>query len=181
MSITKPREVRAKIRKVFPRPMPDISGFNFAALAAWQQECDGHANSVSVTNVANHPVSAQTRQYLGPRSLVYSDERGSRATPDTTYNSLLMSSSLDGVRVALAKFLSGGMYMPLWTAVMDATTIVDANPNVSDDEREWYDELYDAVYMAAEDPVDDKSAKDGIIGAAELRLQIRAMQLDRFD
>ena len=92
-----------------------------------------------------------------------------------------MTASLDTVRMQLALFLNGGQYLPLRNAIMEATEPVDVDPNISDDERDWYDELYDAVYMAAEDPVDARSAKDGVIGAAELREQIRAMRLDRFD
>ena len=70
--------------------------------------------------------------------------------------------------------------MPLWRAVMDATATVDDDPRLSDAEREWFDELYDAVYMAAEDPVDPVSAKAGIIGAAALRVHLREAGLDRF-
>lgn len=62
---------------------------------------------------------------------------------------------------------------------MDATATVDSDEHVSDDDRDWFDELYDAVYMGAEDPVDAQSARDGVVGAAELRVQIRAMRLDR--
>ena len=65
--------------------------------------------------------------------------------------------------------------MPLWTAVMDATESVDEDANLSDADREWFDELYDAVYMAQDDPVDRVSAKSGIIGTTELRVQLRAM------
>lgn len=92
-----------------------------------------------------------------------------------------MTSPLDNVRIQLAAFLDGGDYAALWQAVMDATAAVDTDATVSDDEREWFDELYDAVYMSAEDPVDQASAADGIIGAAELRVQIRDMRLDRFN
>lgn len=92
-----------------------------------------------------------------------------------------MASSLDAVRLQLGIFLEGGDYTPLWTAVMDATEAVDADPDISDDDREWFDELYDAVYMGAEDPLDAQSAKDGMVGAADLRAQIREMRLDRSD
>ena len=86
-----------------------------------------------------------------------------------------MASSLGPVRRQVAAFLAGGAFMPLWTAVMDATESVDDDANVSDADRDWFDELYDAVYMAQDDPVDRASAGSGIIGAAELRVQLRAM------
>ena len=69
--------------------------------------------------------------------------------------------------------------MPLWTAVMDATESVDDDASLSDADREWFDELYDAVYIAADDPVDRVSAKSGIIGAGELRVQLRTMGFDK--
>lgn len=70
--------------------------------------------------------------------------------------------------------------MPLWTAVMDATHVVDQDLGLSDADREWFDELYDAVYTAADDPVDAQSRKDGIVGASELREQLRSARSDRF-
>jgi len=86
-----------------------------------------------------------------------------------------MASSLDPVRSQVAAFLAGGAFMPLWSAVMDATESIDDDANISDAERGWFDELYDAVYMTADDPIDRASAKAGVIGAAELRVQLRAM------
>jgi len=71
--------------------------------------------------------------------------------------------------------------MPLWGAVMDATEQIDEDPQASDADRDWFDELYELVYMGAEDPVSAKDRKDGVIGAAELRQQIREFHLDRPD
>ena len=89
-----------------------------------------------------------------------------------------MASSLDPVRRQVATFLAGGSFLPLWTAVMEATDIVDDAAELSEAERDWFDELYDAVYMAQEEPVDRVSAKAGIVGADELRAQLRDMGFD---
>jgi hypothetical protein len=74
--------------------------------------------------------------------------------------------------------LAGGPFKSLWIAVMDATASIDADTQLADSEREWFDELYDLVYMAAEDPVDAESHDSGIVGAEELRTEIRALRLD---
>jgi hypothetical protein len=92
-----------------------------------------------------------------------------------------MTSSLREVQRTLDDFLSGAPFMLLWRAVMDATEYVDADATLSDLERDWFDELYDLVYMAAEDPVDAESRDAGIAGAEELRGEIRALRLDRSD
>jgi hypothetical protein len=91
-----------------------------------------------------------------------------------------MASSLDPVRRQLSAFLGGGAFLPLRTAVLDAAASVDDDARLSDAERDWFDELYDAVYMAADDPVDRAQAKAGIIGAAALRAHLRELGLDRF-
>ena len=80
----------------------------------------------------------------------------------------------------MTAFLAGGPFHPLWRAVMDAAESLDEDPSLSDAERDWFDELYDAVYMAAEDPVDPASRKAGVVGAGELRVQLRSARLDRF-
>jgi hypothetical protein len=89
-----------------------------------------------------------------------------------------MASPLDKVRSALQAFLGGEPFKPFWIAVMEATEFVDADAGLSDAERDWFDELYDLAYMAAEDPVDAESHDAGIVGAEELRKEIRALRLD---
>jgi hypothetical protein len=69
--------------------------------------------------------------------------------------------------------------MPFWRAVMDATEFIDADAKLSDSDRDWFDELYDLVYMTAEDPVDAQSRSDGLRGAESLREEIRTLRLDR--
>jgi hypothetical protein len=88
-------------------------------------------------------------------------------------------SPLDAVRAELSVFLAGGDFTPLWESVANATDALDADQDIDDDDRDWFDELYDAVYMGAEDPIDAKAAAEGMVGAAELREQLRAMRLDR--
>jgi hypothetical protein len=73
-------------------------------------------------------------------------------------------------------FMAGGEFWPLWTAVMDATSVED----FTEPEAAWFDALYDLVYMAQPDPVQAADARDGIIGAAELRKLIREHGLDVF-
>jgi len=89
-----------------------------------------------------------------------------------------MPSPLDPVRREVAAFLAGGAYAPLRAAVMDATEFVDDDPQLTESERDWFDELYDAVYMAAEDPVSAADARAGKVGAAALRVQLRELGLD---
>lgn len=85
-----------------------------------------------------------------------------------------MSNSLTPLRAQVRAFLAGGPFSSLWAAVMDASGTVDLDESLPEGELEWFDELYDAVYMAADDPVDDRSRKDGIVGASELREQLRS-------
>ena len=91
-----------------------------------------------------------------------------------------MSSPLDPVRQAVAAFLAGGPHAPLHAAVMGAVAIVDDDPRITESERDWFDELYDAVDMGAEDPVSPADARAGIVGAAALRVHLRELRLDRF-
>ena len=91
-----------------------------------------------------------------------------------------MASSLDPVRRAVAAFLAGGAHAPLQRSVMDATATVDADPRLTEAERDWFDELHDAVSMSADDPVSPADARAGVIGAAALRVQLRELRLDRF-
>ena len=84
------------------------------------------------------------------------------------------------MRREVAAFLAGGAYAPLRAAVVDAAASVDEDARLTEAERDWFDELYDAVSMAAEDPVSPADARAGIIGAAALRVQLRELQLDRF-
>lgn len=89
-----------------------------------------------------------------------------------------MPSILAPLRAQLRAFLAGGDFMPLWTAVMDATDRMDDDAGVSDDDREWFDELYEAVYMAADEPIAPQDRKAGVISAAELREHLRHARLD---
>ncbi len=89
-----------------------------------------------------------------------------------------MPSPLDPIRRAVAAFPAGGAYAPLRAAVVDAAGSVDEDARLAEAERDWFDELYDAVYMAAEDPVSPADARDGVIGAAALRVQLRELRLD---
>ena len=91
-----------------------------------------------------------------------------------------MASPLLPVRQQLFLFLGGGPFEPLWDAVMDAASALDADASIPADDIDWYDELYDAVSMSCEDPVDRDDVKAGIIGAQELRGQLREMRLDQF-
>ena len=89
-----------------------------------------------------------------------------------------MSSVLASVRAQLRAFLSGSALPPLRSAVLEAAETIDHDASLSDDEREWFDELYDAVVMAAEDPVSPRDRKAGVVGATELREQLRQARLD---
>ena len=91
-----------------------------------------------------------------------------------------MPSPLDPIRREVAAVLAGGAYAPLRAAVVDAAASVDEDARLTEAERDWFDELYDAVYMGGEDPVSPADARAGIVGAAALRVQLRELQLDRF-
>ncbi len=88
-----------------------------------------------------------------------------------------MSSTLGSLRAQLTTFLAGGDYESLWQAVVEVADAVDDDAKISDDERDWFDELYDAVYMAEEDPVDKKSADAGIVGAQNYELKFAICDL----
>lgn len=92
-----------------------------------------------------------------------------------------MASSLSPVRQALDTFLAGGLFMPFWSVVMDATAFVDDDAALSDIDRDWFDELYDLVCMSGEDPLDAASRNHGIRGAESLRQQIRELRLEKPD
>lgn len=91
-----------------------------------------------------------------------------------------MPSPLDPIHREVAAFLAGGAYAPLRAAVVDAAASVDEDARLTESERDWFDELYDAVYMGGEDPVSPADARAGVVGAAALRAQLRALRLDRF-
>jgi hypothetical protein len=86
-----------------------------------------------------------------------------------------MSFSLGAIEHSVRAFADGGAFQPLWSAVMDATEVIDSAPDISDRERDWFDRLYELVYMGAEDPVDAQSRANGVLGAAELRQRIREL------
>ena len=90
-----------------------------------------------------------------------------------------LMTTLADVRAQMAVFLAGGPFMPFWSAVMDATSIRDSG--FSEAEQQWFDEAYDLVYRAGEDPVGPNDAGDGIIGASLLPTQLYGRGLDRDD
>jgi hypothetical protein len=90
-----------------------------------------------------------------------------------------MAYPLDPLRRALAAFLGGGEFRPLWAVVMDAAPRVDEDPQVSERERDAFDELYDLVCAATGDPLDVEGAEVVETDAAELRAQIRELGLER--
>jgi hypothetical protein len=90
-----------------------------------------------------------------------------------------MSPLLAPIAQAVREFIAGGPYMPLWRAVMDGTEVIESSP-ISDAERQWFYDLYELVYMGAEDPVSGAERTDGLIGAADLRSRIKGSALDRF-
>lgn len=67
--------------------------------------------------------------------------------------------------------------MPFWKVVMEATTLRDESLTRS--ESEWYDQIYELVFMGGEDPVDAESRGFGIVGAQSLRDHIRDTALDQ--
>ena len=89
-----------------------------------------------------------------------------------------MASSLAPVRAQVRTFLAGGPIAPFWTAVMEAAASVDADASLSQDERDWFDELYDFVYMAANDPLADDAGAPGAARSEALRAQLRELGLD---
>lgn len=89
-----------------------------------------------------------------------------------------MASSLDPARRALAAFLAGGAFRPLWASVMDAAPRVDADAQLSERERDAFDELYDLVCAATGDPLDADDADVVEADAAELRTQLRELGLE---
>ena len=83
---------------------------------------------------------------------------------------------LDPLYQSVSAFMAGGEFWPLWKALMDATAVED----FTESEAAWFDALYDLVYMAQPDPVRPVDARDGIVGATELRKRLREQRLDVF-
>lgn len=90
-----------------------------------------------------------------------------------------MTASLDPVRRALAAFLAGGAFRPLWAAVVDAAPRLDEDRDVSERARDAFDELYDLVCAATGDPLETDGADVVETDAEELRAQIRELGLER--
>lgn len=86
-----------------------------------------------------------------------------------------MDDALAGVRAEFRAFVAGGPFAPLWRAVMAATEVLDEAPGLSAADRRWYDAVYEAVYMGADDPVPAVDRADGVVGAAELRSRLRPL------
>ncbi|HEX9606334.1 MAG TPA: hypothetical protein VF962_03815 [Gemmatimonadaceae bacterium] len=80
-----------------------------------------------------------------------------------------MTTTLDRVKTELQTFVHGGAFVPLWRAVMDATEEVDHASDLSDADREWFDQVYDLVYMGGEGAVTADERSVGILGSDELR------------
>ena len=69
--------------------------------------------------------------------------------------------------------------MPLWRAVMDATEHVDSDSELSDADLEWFDQMYELVYMASEGRVSREEKAFGLLGSEELRRMLREKGLDK--
>ena len=95
-------------------------------------------------------------------------------TIDVDRITLNTMSSLDSLRRSVSDFMAGGEFWPLWRAVMDATSL----QNLSSQDEQWFDALYDIVYMGAPDPVSGNEERDGIVAASKLRDLIRRKRLD---
>jgi hypothetical protein len=80
-----------------------------------------------------------------------------------------MTTTLDRVKTELQTFVHGGAFMPLWRAVMDATEEVDHASDLSDADRDWFDQVYDLIYMGGEGAVTADERSLGIQGSDELR------------
>jgi hypothetical protein len=89
-----------------------------------------------------------------------------------------MGASLDRVRHELRAFLDGGSFWPLWHSVMDATEIVDSAPDLTQAERDWFDALYELVYMGADEQPTPDERTLGLLGPAELRSRLQALEDD---
>jgi hypothetical protein len=80
-----------------------------------------------------------------------------------------MATKLDRVKTELQRFAQGGAFMPLWRAVMDASGEVDHAADLSDADKEWFDQVYDLVYMGGEGAVNADERSVGMLGSDELR------------
>ena len=85
------------------------------------------------------------------------------------------NSTLAPLQLRLTEFLAGGPFQPLWIAVMEATSLVDTAPDLTETDRQWFDDLYDIVYMGHEGAVATEDREVGLLGAAELRMRLKTL------
>ena len=74
-----------------------------------------------------------------------------------------------GLQRALATFLAGGGFWPLWRATMDATELPDEGQTTTTAEEAWFASIYDLVYMSQDVSVSVEDRRVGLMGEAELR------------
>jgi hypothetical protein len=92
-----------------------------------------------------------------------------------------MALTLDRVKAELQAFVKGGAFMPLWRAVMDVTDEVDRATDLSDHDRQWFDEIYDLVYMGSEGSVDAEDRSLGLMEAEDLRRVLQERSLTKIN
>jgi hypothetical protein len=88
-----------------------------------------------------------------------------------------MALTLDRVKGDLQAFVKGGPFMPLWRAVMDTTDEVDQATDLSDNNRQWFAEVYDLVYMSSDGSVGAEDRSLGIMESDDLRRVLQKRSL----
>ncbi len=88
-----------------------------------------------------------------------------------------MAVTLDRVKGELQAFVKGGPFMPLWRAVMDMTDKVDQATDLTDNDRQWFDEVYDLVYMGGDGSVGAEDRSLGLMESEELRRVLQERSL----
>ncbi len=88
-----------------------------------------------------------------------------------------MAANLGAVSTALARFMEGGSYWPLYRTVLEAVDRIDAATDLSDRDVQWLDQLNELVYMGSDGPMSDADREAGLMDADQLRARIRDAKL----
>jgi len=91
-----------------------------------------------------------------------------------------MASNLGAVSTALARFMEGGSYWPLYRTVLEAVDRIDAATDLSDRDVQWLDQLNELVYMGSDGSLSDADRESGLLDADGLRARIREAKLQEW-
>ena len=91
-----------------------------------------------------------------------------------------MASNLGAVSTALARFMDGGSYWPLYRTVLEAVDRIDGATDLTDRDVQWLDQLNEMIYLGSDGPMSDADREAGLMDADGLRTRIREARLQEW-